>query len=815
MCSNLISRFGRFLAAALACAPAALALVLILAPGAVHGQNLDANFLLKFGTPGNAVGQFNDPRAVAVNPILGRIVVADTLNNRTQVFDFAGGSPVLFGVSNAPQGLAAGSAGDKLGNIIVTNSANSRIQIFDSAGNLVQVFGSIGSADGQLMSPMGVGVNQTIQGPTFVVADTLNNRVQVFDGTGNFLFKFGSAGSADGQFDRPHGIAIASRKLSGDIVVADTNNHRIQVFDPAGNHLLSFGQAGSANGQFLGPTGVAIDPSSGNILVADSQNHRIQVFDSTGNHVLSFGSRGSGDGQFERPQGVAVDGSGRIVVADSGNHRIQVFSLDSGGPVSHWPFDDGVSPTADVAGGNAGSLMGDTSFVVQDLGGTNIAPTSGNIDALDFVGDGGDFVQVPDDPTLDLVGSFAMSAWVNVDNLTVEHNVVSKDLASTGRSNYTLSVVADRVWMYQTFSSAASPNPATLGVSFCDPGLCGIRGSTRLEAGSWHHIAGVYDNASKTMTVYLDGVKDGQTSFNTSGVPVTNNETVQIGARKAIHFGGPGTNGRIDEVRIYDRALSDAEIAELATAIADSDGDGVPDGDDNCPTVANPDQADDNVDGFGDACVPLNAHVSSDATVGANFVIGNNSIVKSGAVIGDDARIGANATIGQNVTAGDDLTVGDGGRIRENASIGDGVTVGLNATVGIGATIGNDVTLSHGSWVKENAIVGNGVTLGTAATVGIAVDVGAGTVIGIHTLVKQNASLGENVMLGDQVIVGQSVQIGARTEVGDRTQILEDSIIGADVMIGSDVLVRKDVLVLDGAVIPDGATIPAGSTVSP
>ena len=367
-----------------------------------------------------------------------------------------------------------------------------------------------------------------------------------------------------------------------------------------------------------------------------------------------------------------------------------------------------------------------------------------------------------------------MSAWVNVDNLTVEHNVVSKDLASTGRSNYTLSVVADRVWMYQTFSSAASPNPATLGVSFCDPGLCGIRGSTRLEAGSWHHIAGVYDNASKTMTVYLDGVKDGQTSFNTSGVPVTNNETVQIGARKAIHFGGPGTNGRIDEVRIYDRALSDAEIAELATAIADSDGDGVPDGDDNCPTVANPDQADDNVDGFGDACVPLNAHVSSDATVGANFVIGNNSIVKSGAVIGDDARIGANATIGQNVTAGDDLTVGDGGRIRENASIGDGVTVGLNATVGIGATIGNDVTLSHGSWVKENAIVGNGVTLGTAATVGIAVDVGAGTVIGIHTLVKQNASLGENVMLGDQVIVGQSVQIGARTEVGDRTQILED-----------------------------------------
>ena len=95
MCSNLISRFGRFLSAALACAPAALALVLIFAPGAVHGQNLDANFLLKFGTPGNAVGQFNDPRAVAVDSPSGKIVVADTLNNRTQIFDSSGGSPAV------------------------------------------------------------------------------------------------------------------------------------------------------------------------------------------------------------------------------------------------------------------------------------------------------------------------------------------------------------------------------------------------------------------------------------------------------------------------------------------------------------------------------------------------------------------------------------------------------------------------------------------------------------------------------------------------------------------------------------------------
>jgi hypothetical protein len=35
--------------------------------------------------------------------------------------------------------------------------------------------------------------------------------------------------------------------------------------------------------------------------------------------------------------------------------------------------------------------------------------------------------------------------------------------------------------------------------------------------------------------------------------------------------------------------------------MADADGDGVPDADDNCPAVANPDQAGSNHDGFGDA----------------------------------------------------------------------------------------------------------------------------------------------------------------------------------------------------------------------
>lgn len=55
------------------------------------------------------------------------------------------------------------------------------------------------------------------------------------------------------------------------------------------------------------------------------------------------------------------------------------------------------------------------------------------------------------------------------------------------------------------------------------------------------------------------------------------------------------------------------------TLLSDTDGDGVSDLFDNCPTVPNPDQTDDNGDEYGDACVA--SDLPSDVTVGDNPVI--------------------------------------------------------------------------------------------------------------------------------------------------------------------------------------------------
>jgi hypothetical protein len=71
-------------------------------------------------------------------------------------------------------------------------------------------------------------------------------------------------------------------------------------------------------------------------------------------------------------------------------------------------------------------------------------------------------------------------------------------------------------------------------------------------------------------------------------------------------FGSAAFTGRIDAVGIWQRALSDVEVARVLASdpafAADGDGDAVPDGVDNCATVANAAQVDSDGDGIGDAC---------------------------------------------------------------------------------------------------------------------------------------------------------------------------------------------------------------------
>jgi hypothetical protein len=84
---------------------------------------------------------------------------------------------------------------------------------------------------------------------------------------------------------------------------------------------------------------------------------------------------------------------------------------------------------------------------------------------------------------------------------------------------------------------------------------------------TWYHVAGVYDAAAQTLDIYVNGVLN-------NGVLVGTVPAAQVNAVASANLGrrngGYHFNGRIDDVRIYERALSAVEIlADMNTPLGD------------------------------------------------------------------------------------------------------------------------------------------------------------------------------------------------------------------------------------------------------
>jgi DNA-binding beta-propeller fold protein YncE len=217
---------------------------------------------------------------------------------------------------SGPSGIAIDPSS---GNVYVADTENQRINIYSSNGTFVSEFGRYGDADGRFRSPEGIALDQ--EGNVYV-ADTGNHRIQVFSTNGTFLEQWGEYGADSATFASPEGIALDQE---GNVYVADTGNHRIQVFSTNGTFLTEWGVYGEEGGSFRSPEGIALD-QEGNVYVADTENNRIQVFSTNGTFLEQWGEYGDGDGSFRFPEGIAVGQQGNVYVADTENSRIQVFS---------------------------------------------------------------------------------------------------------------------------------------------------------------------------------------------------------------------------------------------------------------------------------------------------------------------------------------------------------------------------------------------------------------------------------------------------------------------------------------------------------
>ncbi len=228
-----------------------------------------------WGGYGSAPGMFNAPWGVAVDAS-GAIYVADTWNHRIQKLD-AAGTPVLawgrlaqvaaddptgWGGFYGPRGVAVGPDGL----VYVADTGNNRVQVFDTEGGFVRAFGGSGDGQGQLAEPASIAVSAT--GEVYV-ADTWHRRVQVFHADGIYLREVAMpTWGASGSENRPQVAAHG-----GVLAVTDPAYARIVTFSSAGEVLGVLGD----DAQPITPGGVAM--AAGVTYVTDVQGAQVAVYE--------------------------------------------------------------------------------------------------------------------------------------------------------------------------------------------------------------------------------------------------------------------------------------------------------------------------------------------------------------------------------------------------------------------------------------------------------------------------------------------------------------------------------------------------------
>ncbi len=267
---------------------------------------------------------------------------------------------------------------------------------------------------------------------------------------------------------------------------------------------------------------------------------------------VSFSSAGSAD-----PEGAALTynwifGDGTTSTAANPTHIYEAAGVYTASlTVSDGTNQTTSSPLTITAGNGGSGLVAAYGF--EEGSGSTVSDTSGNGnngtvsggawttagrygDALVFNGTN-TLVTINDAASLHLGSALTLEAWVNPSALGSWKNLIYKPQGSTGIS-------------YVLQGSSSSTQVPSLGMSVCSANLMA---PNPLPLNTWSHVAATYDGT--TMTFYVNGTQ--VSSQAQTGTITSTTDALTIGGNS---FYGENWAGIIDEVRIYNRALSTSEI---------------------------------------------------------------------------------------------------------------------------------------------------------------------------------------------------------------------------------------------------------------
>jgi len=306
--------------------------------------------------------------------------------------------------------------------------------------------------------------------------------------------------------------------------------------------------------------------------------------------------------------------------------------------------------------GNDGTLAGGVTW-----------SSTGGVDgggAYSFDGTSGTYIEITDDDSLDFNSTsehFTIMAWAKHTCPTCEDRdvIISKGDVGNCQANYALNFNYSNGHMEFSINDGSS----------C-AGLDQLVGSTEWQNNTWYHVAAVYDGTN--LKLYLNGASDG--SKVAAKVPHATTTPLRIGWGYSSFL----WNGLIDEVQIYDSALTPEQI----TAIYNS---GTPDYDTIVAeeTLANDDWQ---------ACVTPNDGVLDGAEVCSDEITIKPLVTDANISIAGASGTGGAYIIGDTITVTwDNSATGD------NNSGLTGLTANLSGWGGSSTAAMTDTTACSGT----------------------------------------------------------------------------------------------------------------------
>jgi streptogramin lyase len=237
-----------------------------------------------------------------------------------------------------------GIATDGSGTVFVADTDNDRVQVFSASGGFLRKWGSTGSDDGQFLSAQDVAVDS--QGGVWV-ADYRNGRVQKFSSGGGFQMSIpssqptGVAVDGDGNLyvldlsgkltrydkasDYAAGKSFKASARGGDVEVDSAGN--IFAADTSGLKVTRYDGDGKATGTMRGglssPIGIGTDLDC-NAWITQIANRRIAKFSASRKVLATVDSAGA------IPEDVAVGRRGEVYLL--GQTEVIRFAEDKAKP---------------------------------------------------------------------------------------------------------------------------------------------------------------------------------------------------------------------------------------------------------------------------------------------------------------------------------------------------------------------------------------------------------------------------------------------------------------------------------------------------